>query len=138
MNDDLLRLGGVRGIAEKNLAVNAVICAFLLLNRTRADETKRPPLELVFVFFRECGGFVWSCRLANGNDFNFASVGVTQTAFDEQVASCVTSMPIHLRPSFSAASIVVPQPQTGSSTTSPGLLLAWMIRSSNATGFCVG
>jgi hypothetical protein len=28
--------------------------------------------------------------------------------------------------------------QNGPSTTSPGLLLAWMMRSSNATGFCVG
>ena len=43
-----------------------------------------------------------------------------------EMASWVTSMPIHSRPSFSAASMVVPQPQNGSSTTSPGLLLAWM------------
>ena len=36
----------------------------------------------------------------------------------------VTSMPIHLRPSFCAAAMVVPHPQNGSRTTSPGLLLA--------------
>src|SRR5262249_32134799 len=35
-----------------------------------------------------------------------------------EMASCVTSMPIHSRSSFSAASIVVPQPQNGSSTVS--------------------
>ena len=31
-------------------------------------------------------------------------------------------MPIQRRPSFCAAAMVVPQPQKGSSTTSPGLL----------------
>ena len=31
-----------------------------------------------------------------------------------------------------AAAMAVPQPQKGSSTTSPGLLLAWMMRSSKA------
>jgi hypothetical protein len=36
-----------------------------------------------------------------------------------EMASRVTSMLIQSRPSFSAASIVVPQPQNGSSTTSP-------------------
>ena len=34
------------------------------------------------------------------------------------------SIPIHCRPSFCAAAIAVPHPQNGSSTTSPGLLLA--------------
>jgi hypothetical protein len=34
--------------------------------------------------------------------------------------------------------MVVPQPQNGSSTTSPGLLDAAMMRSSSATGFWVG
>ena len=47
-------------------------------------------------------------------------------------------MPIHLRPSFWAAWIAVPQPQNGSSTTSPGLLLALMMRSRRATGFAWG
>ena len=48
------------------------------------------------------------------------------------------SIPIHCRPSFWAATIAVPQPQNGSRTTSPGLEDAAMIRSSSATGFCVG
>ena len=47
-------------------------------------------------------------------------------------------MPIQLRPSFSAACTVVPQPQKGSSTRSPGLQEAAMMRSSRATGFWVG
>ena len=54
------------------------------------------------------------------------------------MARWVTSMPIHCRPSFSAACTVVPQPQNGSSTTSPGLEEAATMRSSRATGFWVG
>ena len=48
------------------------------------------------------------------------------------------SMPIQRRLSFCAAAMAVPQPQKGSSTMSPSLLLAWMMRSSRASGFCVG
>jgi hypothetical protein len=48
------------------------------------------------------------------------------------------SIPIHCRPSFCAATSAVPQPQKGSSTMSLGLLLAWMMRSKSASGFCVG
>jgi len=36
----------------------------------------------------------------------------------------VTSIPIHFRPNFCAATMAVPQPQKTSITTSPGLLLA--------------
>ena len=50
----------------------------------------------------------------------------------------VMSMPIQRRPSFCAAAMVVPQPQNGSRTTSPGLLLAAMMRSRSARGFWVG
>jgi len=57
LNDDLLRLGSFRVVAEKNLAVNAVVRAFLLLDGSRADEAECPPLELVFVFVGERGGF---------------------------------------------------------------------------------
>ena len=48
------------------------------------------------------------------------------------------SMPNHSRPSFSAATQAVAQPQNGSKTTSPGLLLARIILSSKAMGFWVG
>jgi SnoaL-like polyketide cyclase len=47
-------------------------------------------------------------------------------------------MPIHLRPSFWAAAMAVPHPQNGSSTRSPGLLLAWMMRSRRAMGAGLG
>jgi hypothetical protein len=47
----------------------------------------------------------------------------------------VISIPIHSRPIRCAASVVVPHPQNGSSTTSPGLLLAETMRSSSASGF---
>ena len=47
-------------------------------------------------------------------------------------------MPAHFRFSRIAAAIVVPQPQNGSSTRSPSLLEARMMRCSSATGFCVG
>ena len=51
------------------------------------------------------------------------------------------SMPIHRRCrrySTSAATHVVAHPQKGSSTISPGLLLARIIRAKSASGFCVG
>ena len=48
------------------------------------------------------------------------------------------SMPIHWRPRFWAATRAVPQPQKASRTMSLGLLLALMMRSSRARGFCVG
>ena len=48
------------------------------------------------------------------------------------------SMPIHCRPSCSAATHVVAQPANGSSTISPGLEDASIIRLYNANGFCVG
>ena len=41
-------------------------------------------------------------------------------------------MPTHLRPSLSAATQAVAQPQKGSRTMSPSLLLALMMRSSRA------
>ena len=54
------------------------------------------------------------------------------------IASGLASMPIHRRPARCAATSAVPLPQNGSSTTSPGLLLALMMRSSKAMGFWVG
>ena len=48
------------------------------------------------------------------------------------------SMPIQRRPRFSAATQAVAQPQKGSSTTSPSLDDALMMRSTRASGFCVG
>ena len=48
------------------------------------------------------------------------------------------SMPTHLRPSLSSATLVVAQPQKESRTMSPSLLLALMMRSRWARGFCVG
>ena len=48
------------------------------------------------------------------------------------------SMPIHWRPRFWAATSAVPQPQKASSTMSFSLLLALMMRSRRASGFCVG
>ena len=47
-------------------------------------------------------------------------------------------MPTQRRPKASAAATVVPQPQKGSSTRSPGLEEAAMMRSSSRKGFCVG
>ena len=44
----------------------------------------------------------------------------------------------HLRLSLSAATQAVAHPQKGSSTMSPSLELALMIRSSRVSGFCVG
>ena len=52
-------------------------------------------------------------------------------------ASGSLSMPIHWRPSFSAAMQAVAQPQNGSSARSPGSDDALIICSSSATGFWV-
>jgi hypothetical protein len=48
------------------------------------------------------------------------------------------SAAIQRRPHFSAATGVVPDPQTQSSTMSPSIEETPMIRSSRASGFCVG
>ena len=48
------------------------------------------------------------------------------------------SMPIQRLPRFSAATQAVAQPQNGSSTTSPSLDDALMMRSKSASGFWVG
>jgi len=54
------------------------------------------------------------------------------------MAKWVMSIPIQRRFSFCAACTAVPQPQKGSSTTSPSLLDALMMRSKSGIGFCVG
>src|SRR5665647_3012257 len=48
------------------------------------------------------------------------------------------SMPSHRRSNLIAASMVVPHPQKGSSTTSPLSVARLRMRSMSATGFCVG
>jgi hypothetical protein len=47
-------------------------------------------------------------------------------------------MPTKRRPIETEATAVVPEPLKGSSTMSPGLDPARMMRSSSASGFCVG
>ncbi len=65
LNDDLLRLRRFRVVAEENLAVNAVVGAFLLFFGPGAHEPQRPSLELELVFFGERGGFVRRRRFAD-------------------------------------------------------------------------
>ena len=45
-----------------------MVRAFLLLDGSCADEAERPPLELLFVFLGERGGFVGRGRLADDAD----------------------------------------------------------------------
>ncbi|MNT46655.1 hypothetical protein D3C72_1833150 [compost metagenome] len=47
-------------------------------------------------------------------------------------------MPMKWRPSLRATAPVVPVPKKGSSTTSPGLVVALRMRNSRASGFWVG
>ena len=47
-------------------------------------------------------------------------------------------MPIATRPKRTATADVVKDPENGSNTTSPGFEDAYIIRSSKASGFCVG
>src|SRR5437016_13486760 len=63
LDDDLLGFAGFGVVAEKDFAVNAVVGAFLLLDGARADETKRPPLELIFVFVGQFVGVGGRTRL---------------------------------------------------------------------------
>ena len=64
--------------------------------------------------------------------------GWSRRSWMMSIAFAEISIPIQRRPRFCAATTDVPQPQNGSRTRSPGLLDALMIRSSSATGFCVG
>ena len=52
--------------------------------------------------------------------------------------SSFISMPIPIRPKRAATADVVKEPANGSNTISPSFDEALMIRSSNASGFCVG
>lgn len=54
------------------------------------------------------------------------------------IAGSAMSIPIQCLFNLWAATMVVPQPQKGSNTVSPFLLLAEMTRSSSASGFWVG
>ena len=51
---------------------------------------------------------------------------------------CSRSMPMKCRPSLRATAPVVPVPKKGSSTMSPGLVVALRMRNSSASGFWVG
>ena len=54
------------------------------------------------------------------------------------IAVAEMSTPIQRRPRLCAATMAVPQPQNGSSTSPPGGQDASTSFSSSATGFCVG
>ena len=65
---------------------------------------------------------------------------VLRRFFMRATARWVMSMPIHWRLSFWAAAMAVPQPQKGSSTTSPSFEDAWTMRSKQrqaASGSCI-
>ena len=64
--------------------------------------------------------------------------GLLQAHVDQLDGLGEMSMPIQRRPRFSAATQAVAQPQKGSSTTSPSLDDALMMRSRRARGFWVG
>ena len=59
---------------------------------------------------------------------NPADVSVEQSVFNERDGQLGYVDTVHLRPSFSAPSFVVPQPQKGARTRSPGLLLVLILR----------
>ena len=77
-------------------------------------------------------GVPWTSNWAAPPKASFSRVSM------REMARWVTSMPIQRRFSFCAAWTVVPQPQNGSSTVSPSLEEAEMMRSRRATGFWVG
>src|SRR5207247_234539 len=84
LEDDLFRLRCFRVVAEKNFAVNAVIRAFLLLDRASGNEAERPPLKLIFVLLGQDGGIRRSNRLANSLYFDASAVSFAQAMLDER------------------------------------------------------
>ena len=65
-------------------------------------------------------------------------VGAMRRSLTNSTAFGDMSIPIHFRPSRSAATQAVAQPQKGSRIVSPSLVDALMMRSRSARGFCVG
>ena len=82
--DDLLGFAGVV-VVEVEAAVDAAVCAFLLICGPRADLAERPPLELVFVFGgqlrRACVVRGFADDLVGG--FDLGAEGVGEALLDE-------------------------------------------------------
>ena len=72
------------------------------------------------------------------NRFDSLSTISSRRSFVMSSADGDMSIPIHCRLSCSAATQAVAHPQNGSRMMSPSFDDALMIRSSRATGFCVG
>lgn len=86
---------------------------------------------------------VWRAVARNAEDivgllYTFAICACRSRASIKSTAMVVISIPIHRRPSFCAASMAVPQPAKGSSTTSSFVDDVAIMRSSSASGFWVG
>ena len=64
-NDDLLRLGRLGFVVEKDAAIDASVRALLLFHRPGVDQPERPPLKLVRIFGGQCGRVGHGNRLAD-------------------------------------------------------------------------
>jgi hypothetical protein len=135
---------GALGPVEIDVAVDALVgAAFGLVAGLGGDEGERPFLELEIVapVLAPPAGEVAGARdilgHAVGGEGDLGD-GVAQALLDQPDGEVGDVDADPLAASFSAAWTVVPQPQKGSRTTSPGLEEAERMRSSRATGFWVG
>lgn len=70
--------------------------------------------------------------------WNRSPISERSRSFTNSTVLSDRSIPTQARPIFSAATHAVAHPQNGSSTISPSLDDALIMRSSKASGFCVG
>ena len=139
LHDDALRLAAVV-VEEVDVAVYAGVRALLAVARGAGiDQSERPPLELVAVVERE--------GLGAGQVFRLADDLVGAQVFAERVVQAVADERDGEMRDVDADPAAVQAlgggdrssaAAEGSSTTSPSLLDALMMRSSNASGFWVG
>ena len=130
------RLGSFFNIDDR-APVQSTVTRLLEIRLCAGYETYRPALKLVWRIFSESLRLVKVVR-------DSANSGADPATLAQSPCHQVNGQGLHVNAypaaakSCCAASTAVPQPQKGSSTRSPGLLLALIIRSSNAKGFCVG
>ena len=72
-------------VVEEDPPVNPLVGPFLLLDRPRADQPERPPLELIGVLFRQARGAVEINRLADHivGVLDVLAEGVAQPVLDQ-------------------------------------------------------
>ena len=126
---------------KEQQAIDAAIgaFAFAFFERAGADKGEGPMLELELVVFGELASTTEIGRLPFLFELDLFAEGIAQAPLD-QIDSQIGDIdpgPFSTK-LLRRVSGMCRITQNGSSTTSPRLLLALMMRSRRATGFCVG